>query len=101
MKLVGLMSLKIFEDEVREVFKKHRVKIYSEVEIIGHTAETLAQYGWWSSSMARDDLYSVLYFAIVERQLADALMADIAELQKLHPDAHPPRAFVVPVESMI
>jgi hypothetical protein len=101
MKLIGLMSLKIYENEVRDIFKKHHVKIYSEVEISGHTGETLKQYGWWSTSMAEDNIYSVLYFAIVNKELADELLDDVVEIQKNHPDNHPPRAFVVNVERMV
>jgi hypothetical protein len=101
MKLIGLMSLKIYEDEVKEIFKRHHVKIYSEVEITGHTDETLKQYGWWSTSMAEDDIYSVLYFAIVDEKLADELLDDVIEIQQKHSDNHPPRAFIVNVERMV
>lgn len=39
MKLIGLMSLAQFRDQVRKLFEKHDVQIYSEVEITGHTAD--------------------------------------------------------------
>ncbi len=100
MKLIGLMSLESYKDEVRNVLERHGVRIYSEVEIIGHTAETLKQYGWWPTREA-DAIYSTLYFAIVPKEKADEVMSDIENLTELHDPTHPPRAFVVNVEKMV
>lgn len=46
MKPIGLMSLAEYKDQVHKIFEKHAIKIYSEIEIVDHTAETIEQYGW-------------------------------------------------------
>lgn len=102
MKLIGLMSLSDYKNEIREMLKRHKVHIYSEVDIVGHTADTLRKYGWWSSSSAPDEnLYSTLYFTIVEKDLAEAVMNDISEMPQKEDDDHPPRAFMVNIEKMV
>ncbi len=100
MKLIGLMSLEGFRDEIRSILKKHDVHIYSEVEIIGHTAATLKQHGWWPSEES-DAIYSTLYFAIVSADKADGVFHDIERYNAEHDLRHPPRAFLVDVEKMI
>ncbi len=100
MKLIGLMSLENFKEEIRNVLKRHEVHIYSEVEIVGHTADTLRQHGWWPSEKS-DAIYSILYFAIVSADKADGVMRDIKAFNEVNKGEHPPRAFVVNVEKMV
>lgn len=100
MKLIGVMSLTAYRDRVRKVFEQHDIKIYSEVEITGHTTETVKRYGWWA--LDKDiPLYSTMYFAIVNKEKADEVLNDISCLNgECDPD-HPPRAFQVNVEKMV
>jgi len=100
MKLIGLMSLENFKDEIRGILKRHDVHIYSEVEIVGHTAETIRQHGWWPSEES-DAIYSTLYFAIVSADKADGVMNDIQNYNAKSDLLHPPRAFLVNVEKMV
>jgi len=100
MKLIGVMSLKAYRDHVRKVFEKHDIKIYSELEITGHTTDTIKRYGWWSLD-TDVPLYSTMYFAIVKKEKADALMNDISCLEgECDPD-HTPKAFQIDVEKMV
>jgi hypothetical protein len=47
MKLIAIMSLRSDRDKVREIFEKHDVEIFSELDIEGHTRATLKEHGWW------------------------------------------------------
>jgi len=100
MKLIGVMSLKEKRAQVRDLFKQHDVRIYSETDILGHTTETIAKFGWFSTPEEVPD-YSTLVFAIVEEASAAAVFDAIADLANADRSDHPIRAFLVPVERMV
>jgi hypothetical protein len=100
MKLIGIMSLASDQQKVREVFERHDVEIYSEVDIKGHTKETLRQYGWWPSTKDAP-AYSVLYFAILAEPRADEIMTEMEALAHPGDSVHAIRAFQVDVEKMV
>lgn len=100
MKLIGLMALEDFKKDIREAMKRNHVRIYSEVEITGHTAESLEQFGWWH--LEKDlPMYSTLYFAILADDKAEAIMADVEGMAAGSEEEHKPRAFLVNVERMV
>lgn len=102
MKLIGVMSLTAYRDQVRKLFEKHEIQIYSELDIIGHTAETVQQYGWWS--FEKDlPMYSTMFFAIVGKDKSEKIMQEIKDLSfnSEFEALHPPRAFQIAVEKMI
>lgn len=100
MKLIGLMSLAQYKDQVRKLFEKHQVHIYSEIDIVGHTADTIKRYGWWSFEKELP-MYSHLFFALVPKEIADEIMTDIQCLSEECDPEHPPRAFQIDVEKMV
>ncbi len=100
MKLIVLMSLAQYRDEVRKIFERHEVHIYSEVEIIGHTADTIKRYGWWSFD--KDvPIYSTMFFAVVPEEKANEIMEDINCFSDECDPQHPTRAFQIDVEKMV
>jgi hypothetical protein len=100
MKLIGLMSLAQYRDNVRKFFEKHEVQIYSELDISGHTADTIKNYGFWIFDKD-DSIYSVLFFAVVKKEKADEIMAGITALRQEFDAQHPPRAYQIAVEKMV
>ena len=100
MKLVGVMTLESNRDKIRKLFEQHEVKIYSEVEITGHTQDTIRSYGWWVFERNDIPVYSDLFFVILPDQKADEVL-DIFRNWQNEELEHPPRAFVVSVEEMI
>lgn len=100
MKLIVLMSLAQYKDQVRKLFEKHEIHIYSEVEITGHTAETIERYGWWSFDKDTP-IYSTMYFAVVPQAKASGILSDISSRRDEFDPDHPPRAFQVDVEKMV
>ncbi|MFQ5769714.1 MAG: hypothetical protein ACE5HX_04205 [bacterium] len=101
MKLIILMSLNQNKNQVRKLFEKHRVQIYSEIEIKGHTLETIRRYGWWVFEKDGIAIYSTLFFAVVPKEKADEVMENITCLAgECDPD-HPIRAFQIDVERMV
>ncbi|NIV94900.1 hypothetical protein GWN42_19435 [candidate division KSB1 bacterium] len=101
MKLIGLMSLAQYRDQVRKLFEKHEVQIYSEVEITGHTVDTIKNYGWWVFEKDGIPMYSTLFFAVIPGEKALEIMENINGLQEDWDPKHPPRAFQVNVEKMV
>ena len=101
MKLIGLMSLEGDKDQIRAVLERNHVHIYSELDIVGHTADTLRQYGWWPSTGASKNIYSTLYFTIVAEELAAAVLGEIENMPRRAESGHPPRAFQVNIEKMV
>jgi len=100
MKLIGLMSLREQKEEIKQLFEKHHVELFSEVEITGHTFATLKQYGW-ISSQHDISIYSTLCFAIIPKGKADEIMDELQNISEKAPSEHPIRAFQVNVEKMI
>ena len=98
MKLIGIMSLEDDKNKVKEIFEKHGVEIFSEVDIKGHTLSTIEKYGWWPSNDL--SVYSSMCFAIIAKYRADEIME---EMSKMSGDdtVHAIRAFQVDVERMI
>jgi methyl coenzyme M reductase subunit C-like uncharacterized protein (methanogenesis marker protein 7) len=101
MKFIGLMSLNQYKENVRKLFEKHEVKIYSEIEITGHTSETIKKYGWWIFEKEQVPMYSTLFFAVTTAEKAEDIMNNINSLKDECDPGHPPRAFQIDVEKMI
>jgi hypothetical protein len=95
------MSLAQFRDQVRQLFEQHEVQIYSEVEITGHTADTINTYGWWVFEKDGIPMYSTLFFAVVSDGKAAEIMESITSVREEWDPNHPPRAFLVDVEKMV
>lgn len=100
MKLIGVMSLRKDRDVVRELLRDRGVSIYSEVDIVGHSTESIARYGWFTTPNENPE-YGALAFAIVPDDDAEAVYDGIAARQADDHTDHPIRAFLVPVEKMI
>jgi hypothetical protein len=100
MKLIGIMSLKENRETVRDLLKESGIKIYSETEILGHTSESIARYGWFASPQEHPN-YSTLYFAILEDADSETIYEEIARLARVEASENPIRAFLVPVEKMV
>ena len=100
MKLVGIMSLTEDRTKVRDLLRDQGVQIYSEIEILGHSTESIATIGWFATSEELPE-YASLCFAIVQDDNADSVFAAISALPEHENSDHPIRAFLVPVERMI
>jgi hypothetical protein len=100
MKLIGLMGQIQYRQAMREIFEKHGVQIYSEIEIAGHTAETIRDFGFWVTD-GDAPVYSILLFAVVSKEKADEVMGDIACYSDGCDPKYPPRAFQIDVEKMV
>ena len=100
MKLVGIMSLTEDRTMVRDLLRDQGVQIYSEIEILGHSTESISTIGWFATSEELPE-YASLCFAIVQDDNADSVFAAISALPEHENSDHPIRAFLVPVERMI
>jgi hypothetical protein len=100
MKLITLMALNHHKDEIRKIFAKYDVQIYSEVAMTGHTSETIKQNGWWVFEQSDIPLYSTLFFSIINENKADEVLRHIEKLREKKQE-HPIRAFQMDIEKMI
>lgn len=100
MKLLGIMSLAKDRDKVIEIFEKHKVDIFSETDIAGHTPSTIQEYGWWPTSKEAIT-YSSLFFAFIPDEKADEIMGAMSSFMQDTSHKHPIRAFQVAVEKML
>jgi hypothetical protein len=76
------------------------VQIYSELDVNGHTSDSIRRYGWWVFDK-QSAINSVLFFAIIAKEKADGIMAGIMKLKKEFDPDHPPRAFQIDVEKLV
>jgi hypothetical protein len=100
MKLVGVMTLESNRNKIRKLFEQHELKIYSEVEITGHTQDTVKSYGWWVFERSDIPIYSNLFFVILPEQKAHEILGLFRNWDNGDRE-HPPRVFMVNVEEMI
>ncbi|MBN2433574.1 MAG: hypothetical protein JXQ27_19060 [Acidobacteria bacterium] len=100
MKMIGLMSLEKDKAQLRQIFEENNVQIFSEMEITGHTLNTITRYGW-AASTQDVPMYSSLCFAIIPELEAHAVMDEIQAMARRDTSGHPIRAFQLDVEKMI
>lgn len=102
MKLVAIMSLEQDADTLRQLYREHHIKIFSETDIRGyplqehHEARDLPWFG-----RMHNPVYSELTFAFVEPEQADELLDAIVAYNDEHTSDHPIRAFLMPVERAV
>lgn len=100
MKLLGVMGLEVFREEIRALFEGQAIEIYSELDITGHSAQSIEQFGWWHQD--KDvPAYSTLFFAILPQEKAEGVLQELKSWSPEEHYHHVPRAFVLPVDKMV
>lgn len=100
MKIIVLMSLSEYREQIRRVLKEHNVEVFSEVDVTGHMADAITRYGFWHTEKDLP-LYSTLYFSLVPDEKAKEIMDDLEKTEWDESMGRPPRAFQVDVERMV
>jgi len=102
MKLIAIMSLDAYAEALHDIYRDHRIKVFSELDIRGYHHEqpvSGVDFGWFGRSAS--PAYSTLTFAFLEAEQATALLDAIAEYNEDHDPDHPIRAFLMPVERSV
>jgi len=101
MKLLIVMGVEATEPTIRELMRNAGVLVYSESSIQGirMSAAVADASNWFGSSKA--STYSVMSFAFVPAQQADALLKSVTDHNSQYPTAYPLHAFQLAVEASV
>ncbi len=102
MKLVAVMSIDTYRDDLLRLYRDHAIRVFSEIDIRGHYHDdesTAADIGWFGRS--NHPAYSMLTWAFVSDEEAGAFMEAIAAFNTTHDPDHPVRAFQMDVERAV
>lgn len=102
MKLVAVMSIDTYRDDLMRLYREHAIQVFSEIDIRGHYHEgesSASDIGWFGRS--NHPAYSMLTWAFVSEDEAHAFMEAIATFNTTHDPDHPVRAFQMDVERAV
>jgi hypothetical protein len=102
MKLVAVMSLDAYRDDLHRLFRGHEIQVFSEIDIEGyhHTqSAAVPSFGWFGG--ASTPAYSTLTWAFLPDDEAASLLDAIREYNATHDLDHPIRAFLMPVDQAV
>lgn len=103
MKLLIILSIEEYTDDVRMILAKQKVPIYSETEVHGFRTEAYQPdiTNWF----AKDDhgVYSTLFFSIQNEAHVNRVMEEVKQYNEKQGDAQPNplHAFQVDVEKAV
>jgi hypothetical protein len=100
-KLIAVMSIHEYADELRRLFREHRVPVFSETDIQGYNlhADPPENSNWFADRHV--PVYSHLIFAFTEAGKADELMEAIRKRSSELDPKNPIRAFQLHVEKQL
>lgn len=102
MKLVAIMSLDAYRDDLHQIYRQHEVRVFSELDIRGyHHQKTppAAAVGWFGGTDTA--AYSTLTWAFLPEAQAGDLLGAIEDYNETHSLDHPVRAFQMPVDRSV
>ncbi len=102
MKLVAVMGIDTYRDDLHRLYRAHAIQVFSEIDIRGHyhaDEASASDIGWFGHS--DHPAYSTLTWAFVADDEAQAFMDAIAEFNTTHDADHRIRAFQMDVERAV
>lgn len=102
MKLVAIMSLDAYRDDLHRIYREHEVRVFSELDIRGYHHEEsppAPDVGWFGGTDT--SAYSTLTWAFLPEEKATELLGAIEEYNDAHDLDHPVRAFQMPVDRSV
>lgn len=102
MKFVIILSIEECHEQLRSIYRRHGVRIFSEVDIRGYPLspkDGTAPFGWFSDSDPA--VYSTAGFAFLEASKAQELMEALANYSCEGEPDHPIHAFMMPVDRAV
>ena len=102
MKLVAVMSLDAYRDDLHQLFRGHEIQVYSEIDIQGYHHSQSApatSFGWFGG--ASSPAYSTLTWAFLPESQAGDLLGAIEQYNDDNDLDHPVRAFQMPVDRAV
>jgi hypothetical protein len=102
MKLVAVMSLDAYRDDLHRLYRDREIQVFSELDIEGyHHSQTppATSVGWFGRSDS--PAYSTLTWAFLPEDQAADLLDAIEHYNDTHNLDHPVRAFQMPVDTAV
>lgn len=102
MKLVAVMSLEAYRDDLHGIYRDHEIRVFSEIDIDGyhhHQTPAATAVGWFAQ--AETPAYSTLTWAFLPKEQADGVLDAIEEYNDQRNLDHPVRAFEMPVDRSV
>ena len=99
--MVMVLGIKEYQEKLAKFFKDIQISIYSEIDIKGFKAENSLSdsNNWFASDMEPD--FSMLAFAFVSEQGANAILKGIKNLNEQDDCNCPFHVFQMPVEKFV
>lgn len=102
MKLVAVMSLEAYRDDLHRIYRDHAIRVFSEIDIEGYhhsQPPPPTAIGWFGRSDS--PAYSTLTWAFLREDQAADLLDAIEHYNDTHQLDHPVRAFQMPVDKAV
>lgn len=101
MKLIAIMSLDAYRDDVHDLLREREIEVFSELDIEGYhqSSDAGAAPAWFGSGTPPTD--STLTWAFLEDAQARALLDAVADFNERRSLDRPVRAFEMNVERAV
>lgn len=102
MKLLAVMSLDAYRDDLHRIYRDHQIQVFSEIDIEGyHHSQTPSPtaVGWFGGAVT--PAYSTLTWAFLPEVQAADLLGAIEQYNEDNDLDHPVRAFQMPVDRAV
>jgi len=105
MKLLVILSIEEYADEVRKILARQKVSMYSETEIHGCRCDTEGKVADLSNWFANTDtmVYSHLFFAFQDKQSVEKILSEVDHYNRMHGEdlPNPIHAYLLNVEKSV
>lgn len=102
MKVVVIFCVKAFYDDLKQIYNKTDVNVYSEFDVKGYTKKRNANSeasNWFGSG--KDHYDSIATFTFLEEEKANELLKQIEEFNSGIDCCSPMHAYIIDVEKFI
>lgn len=102
MKLIAILSIEQYHEDLGKIFAQNDIAVYSEVEITGFNTKggrTGSASNWFAHK--KQGVYSTLSFAFVSAEQSEKLLEGIAKYNTDNPSNNPVHAFQLGVEKSV
>jgi len=103
MKIVAVLGLKEYEQELKKLFKNVKIPVFSEIDIRGfRMSDDQNRSGSnWFAHPAEHSMFSVLHFVFLEAKEAERILAAIEEFNNSSKIERTVHAYMLDVEKMV
>jgi len=101
MKLLIILAIKEYQEELRQLLNHSGVSIYSEVDLRGYKSDLgSADPMNWFAAQADPDT-SLMILAFMQQEESEKIIGKLKEFNQKHEGIRPSHAFQIPVEKFI